>query len=163
MNTAPGPMPTIELTPEQKAKKWHDLQEQLQAIKDLERKARKEALDAAFAKPREGTNTHDFGNGYKFKVQYNTERKFTVPLNLELPERAPGKPAGVNEAVDHMVERMRRASNEGAFYAERLVKWEPKISNTEYKELPEPLRKIVDEYIVTDYKFASPKIEAPKS
>lgn len=163
MNTAPGPMPTQELTVEQKTKAWHDLQEQLAELKEKERKARKVAFDAAFARPKEGTNTFDFGNGYKFKVQYNVERKFIVPHNLSLPEKAPGKPAGVNEAVDHMVERMRRASNEGPFYAERLVKWEPKISNTEYKDLPEPLRKIVDEYIVTDYKFAAPKVETPKA
>lgn len=150
-------------TPEQLAKEWWDLQVQLKTLKDREKKARDAALAANFPKPREGTNTCEFPSGPKLKAQYNTKRKFVVPDGVDVPASSADKAPDVNDAVDHMIERLRRASNEGAFIAERLVKWKPEISNSEYNALDDKLRRIVDEYIETSFDFASPSIQFPKS
>lgn len=163
MNNASIPTQEQPKTPEQLAKEWWDLQCQLKTLKDMEKKARDAALAANFPKPNEGTNTAEFNSGPKLKAQYNTKRKFVVPDKVDVPSSIEDKAPTVNDAVDHMIERLRRASNEGAFIAERLVKWSPTISNSEYNELDDKLRKIVDDYISTSYEFASPAIHFPKS
>ena len=130
---------------------WEAAVKALAAAKDAEAALRKEVLAEAFAFDpealREGTENFELGNGYKLKAVFKISRN----LNNE------------NEAVDKLLSKIEKTGPEGAFIAERLVKWKPELSVTEYKNLPDKFRKIIDEVVTS--KEATPALElvAPKS
>ena len=130
---------------------WEQAVKALAAAKDTEAALRKEVLAEAFAFDpealREGTENFELGNGYKLKAFFKISRN----LNNE------------NEAVDKVLSKIEKTGPEGAFIAERLVKWKPELSVTEYKKLPEKFKKLFDEVVTS--KEATPALElvAPKS
>lgn len=135
-NTAPPAWPTQPVadtrTNEQKfheaLRVWQAAKERLDLAKEQEAEARKIAFDFGFADwCKEGTNTVALGNGFTCKgvLKYN--------YTLKGPE-------GVEtvDAVDNMIDMFSKiAQNEGAFIADRLVKWKPEMSVTEYRLLVE--------------------------
>lgn len=130
---------------------WREKQAQLSKLKDEEMALRKQVLGELFSFDpevlREGTENFELGQGYKVKAVFKIDYK----LNNE------------NDAVDKVLTKMEKAGAEGAVLAERLVKWEPKLSISEYKKLPDKFRKLIDEIVTT--KEATPSVElvAPKS
>ena len=130
---------------------WEQAVKALAAAKDAEAALRKEVLAEAFAFDpealREGTENFELGNGYKLKAVFKISRN----LNNE------------NEAVDKVLVKIEKTGPEGVFIAERLVKWKPELSLTEYKKLPEKFKKLFDEVVIS--KEATPTLElvAPKS
>ena len=130
---------------------WEAAVKELAAAKDAEATLRKEVLAEAFAFDpealREGTENFELGNGYKLKAVFKISRN----LNNE------------NEAVDKVLSKIEKTGPEGAFIAERLVKWKPELSVSEYKKLPEKFKKLFDEVVTS--KEATPALElvAPKS
>ena len=130
---------------------WEQAVKALAAAKDAEAALRKEVLAEAFAFDpealREGTENFELGNGYKLKAFFKISRN----LNNE------------NEAVDKVLSKIEKTGPEGAFVAERLVKWKPELSVSEYKKLPEKFKKMIDEVVTS--KEATPALElvAPKS
>lgn len=96
---------------------------------------------------REGTENIDLGNDYKLKAVFKT----SYTLNNK------------DNAVDKMLTKLENSGEEGKFIAERLVKYKPELSVTEYKNLSPKMKKIVDEVVST--KPATPTIEivAPKA
>ena len=130
---------------------WEQAVKALAAAKDAEAALRKEVLAEAFAFDpealREGTENFELGNGYKLKAFFKISRN----LNNE------------NEAVDKVLSKIEKTGPEGAFVAERLVKWKPELSVSEYKKLPEKFKKMIDEVVTS--KEATPTLElvAPKS
>ena len=130
---------------------WEQAVKALAAAKDAEAALRKEVLAEAFAFDpealREGTENFELGNGYKLKAVFKISRN----LNNE------------NEAVDKVLAKIEKTGTEGVFIAERLVKWKPELSLTEYKKLPEKFKKLFDEVVIS--KEATPTLElvAPKS
>ena len=130
---------------------WEQAVKALAAAKDAEAALRKEVLAEAFAFDpealREGTENFELGNGYKLKAVFKISRN----LNNE------------NEAVDKVLAKIEKTGPEGVFIAERLVKWKPELSLTEYKKLPEKFKKLFDEVVIS--KEATPTLElvAPKS
>ena len=130
---------------------WEAAVKALAAAKDAEAALRKEVLAEAFAFDpealREGTENFELGNGYKLKAVFKISRN----LNNE------------NEAVDKVLSKIEKTGPEGAFIAERLVKWKPELSVSEYKKLPEKFKKLFDEVVIS--KEATPTLElvAPKS
>lgn len=130
---------------------WEQAVKALAAAKDAEAALRKEVLAEAFAFDpealREGTENFELGNGYKLKAFFKISRN----LNNE------------NEAVDKVLSKIEKTGPEGAFVAERLVKWKPELSVSEYKKLPEKFKKMIDEVVTS--KEATPSLElvAPKS
>ena len=130
---------------------WEQAVKALAAAKDAEAALRKEVLAEAFAFDpealREGTENFELGNGYKLKAVFKISRN----LNNE------------NEAVDKVLSKIEKAGAEGQFIAERLVKWKPELSVSEYKKLPEKFKKMIDEVVTS--KEATPSLElvAPKT
>ena len=130
---------------------WEAAVNALAAAKDAEAALRKEVLAEAFAFDpealREGTENFELGNGYKLKAVFKISRN----LNNE------------NEAVDKLLSKIEKTGPEGAFIAERLVKWKPELSVSEYKKLPEKFKKLFDEVVTS--KEATPALElvVPKS
>ena len=130
---------------------WEAAVKALAAAKDAEAALRKEVLVEAFAFDpealREGTENFELGNGYKLKAVFKISRN----LNNE------------NDAVDKVLSKIEKAGAEGLFIAERLVKWKPELSVSEYKKLPEKFKRMIDEVVTS--KEATPSLElvAPKS
>lgn len=140
---------------------WEKIKADLKELEPKELTLRKQVAALAFPNHKPGTNDHPLNNGYTLKAQMPVRRKFVVPEGMASPHPDQPEPT-VSDAVDHMVERLRRCDNEGAFVAERLVKWEPKVVDKEYNSLNEKHKAIVDDYIET--KFGTPilEIKAPK-
>lgn len=130
---------------------WEAAVKLLAAAKDAEAALRKEVLAEAFAFDpealREGTENFELGNGYKLKAVFKISRN----LNNE------------NEAVDKVLSKIEKTGPEGAFIAERLVKWKPELSVTEYKKLPEKFKKLFDEVVTSKEAMPSLELVAPKS
>lgn len=130
---------------------WEQAVKALAAAKDAEAALRKEVLTEAFAFDpealREGTENFELGNGYKLKAVFKISRN----LNNE------------NEAVDKVLSKIEKTGPEGAFIAERLVKWKPELSVSEYKKLPEKFKKLFDEVVTSKEAMPSLELVAPKS
>lgn len=130
---------------------WEAAVKALAAAKDAEAALRKEVLAEAFAFDpealREGTENFELGNGYKLKAVFKISRN----LNNE------------NEAVDKVLSKIEKTGPEGVFIAERLVKWKPELSITEYKKLPEKFKKLFDEVVTSKEAIPSLELVAPKS
>lgn len=130
---------------------WEQAVKALAAAKDAEAALRKEVLAEAFAFDpealREGTENFELGNGYKLKAVFKISRN----LNNE------------NEAVDKVLSKIEKTGPEGAFIAERLVKWKPELSVSEYKKLPEKFKKLFDEVVTSKEAMPSLELVAPKS
>ena len=130
---------------------WEAAVKELAAAKDAEATLRKEVLAEAFAFDpealREGTENFELGNGYKLKAVFKISRN----LNNE------------NEAVDKVLSKIEKTGPEGAFIAERLVKWKPELSVSEYKKLPEKFKKLFDEVVTSKEAMPALEMVAPKS
>ena len=130
---------------------WEQAVKALAAAKDAEAALRKEVLAEVFSFDpealREGTENFELGNGYKLKAVFKISRN----LNNE------------NEAVDKVLSKIEKTGPEGAFIAERLVKWKPELSLTEYKKLPEKFKKLFDEVVTSKEAIPALELVAPKS
>jgi len=130
---------------------WQEAAKTLAAAKETESALRAEVLKNAFAFDpealREGTENIELGAGYKLKAVFKINRSFV----------------GGQEAVEKALQKIEKTGPEGEFIAERLVKWKPELSITEYKTLPDKFRKVIDEIVTS--KEATPALElvAPKS
>lgn len=136
---------------------WRAKAEALETAKAQELVARGEVAKL-FPEPKEGTNTIDLGNGYKLKYVHSFNFNLS---NSDQPKPESGmEPLATDKALD-LIEKM---GNEGSFIAERLVKWSPELSITEYRKLlpDSPIKKAIDKALKISP--AAPKItlETPK-
>lgn len=101
--------------------KWLAAQQALAAAKDAEAALRKQVVaDIIQAKPGEkGTRNYELNAGYKLKA--------VLKLNYKLN----------NDEVDATLDRIEEIGEEGKFIAERLVKFKPELSISEYNTLAE--------------------------
>lgn len=131
--------------------KWQEAVKALAAAKEAESVLRCEVLKNAFAfNPealREGTENIELGNGYKLKATFKISRGFV----------------GGNEALEKALQKIEKSGPEGEFIAERLIRWKPELSVSEYKKLPAKFENIINEVISS--KEATPSVELviPKS
>ena len=85
----------------------------------------------AFAGLEDGTqHTAPLGNGYKLKGKR--------PISYK-----------VSGDVDAALEAIAQVGNEGSFIADRLVKWTPSLSLTEYNAISDDMRKLIDPCVTT--------------
>lgn len=130
---------------------WEQAVKALAAAKDAEAALRKEVLAEAFAFDpealREGTENFELGNGYKLKAVFKISRTMN----------------NADDAVDKLLTKIEKTCPEGQFIAERLVKWKPELSVSEYKKLPEKFKKLIDEVVVSKEAMPTLELVAPKS
>lgn len=135
-------------------KDWESAKANAAAAVIAERAARAAVVDHVFGEDAVyGTNNFELGNGYKLK--------YVRSLNYTLDKGDLDPNTGENN-TDRALSAMRSTGNDGAFIADRLVKWTPELSISEYKTLSDTHKKIINTVITT--KDASPelKIEGPK-
>jgi hypothetical protein len=111
-------MPTIEQ--HTALQYWDRTKRALDAAKEAESAARTAAVMAFFPNGHvpKGTNNFDLGDSW--------EAKFTGVLNFKVDDAA----------AKVAVQALYSQGEKGAFVADRLFRWEPKLSVTEYTKLP---------------------------
>lgn len=128
-------------TKEAKLQRWLAAKDLLDKAKDAEMEARK-AVVAAYpfdAGKKEGTQRLDLANGWQLKV--------VLKQNYKLDK----------DATDAALDKIEASGPEGKFIGERLVKWSPDLSLSEYRVLPPALKTIIDGVLtITD---GSPTLE----
>ena len=101
--------------------RWNEAKLALKEAQEAERELRAMAVSLAFpgiAPDAEGAKRVPLGNDKELKV--------TFKLNYKLDP----------DAADDALTAMEKAGEEGKFLAERLVKWKPELSISEYRKLP---------------------------
>lgn len=130
---------------------WQQKRHQLEALKEAELIARNKVVAHLFEEitDKEGTENFDIGSGYKLKVVF--------AQNLSVPTAENGK------AVKEVIEQLTAKGDDGKFIADRLFRWKPELSKSEYKGLAPSMKRIVDKVVTT--KAAQPTLEiiAPKN
>lgn len=112
---------------------------------EREKELRSMIFGTFFGDLEEGTtHNHALGNGYKL-----TGKR---PLNYKLSV----------ELTDHALIEIEAMGNSGPFVAERLVKWEPKLSLTEYNNLTDEQRAAIDKALTVTPGLPSLELKEPK-
>lgn len=162
-------------TPEQLAarraaviKAWLDAVTPKKEWEAYEKLKRAEATALCFPNPVKGTQRFELGGGYKLKlvhgVTYSLGDKDMVDPTLN-------EKVSIETQVNGTLEAIRALGNEGPFLADRLVKWKPELSATEYEalatdgasEAQKEAKKLIDSILTI--KPASPQLsyEEPKT
>ena len=134
---------------------WEESKKALEVAKEKEMEQRKAVVAFAFDPNKEsGTERIELGNGYQAKAVKKINYGFVKDAEGKLNKRA----------IDKALERIEKIGGPvGELIAERLVKWTPDLSLTEYKQLDEKYKKIIDEVIVTSEGAPTLEIIAPKA
>lgn len=108
----------------------------------------KEALDAAKVKEAEFRQRVVTIFSTAAEMHSGTENVPTFGGVVKIVHTLDYKFKGDNDAVDNLLERIETGFEGGVILADRLVKWSPELSVSEYKKLPDEARKMVDREIV---------------
>lgn len=132
--------PFEDMTRDEQLLAWKDAKRTLDAAKEAEMTMRKAIVEAHFDATKVGTQNIELGQGWKVKA--------VVKQNYKLDSDA--------EKVEDVLDTLED------WQAERLVKWSPTLSVSEYKKLSDEDRAAIDKVLTID--FASPTLEliAPK-
>ncbi len=127
---------------------WQEAVKALAVAKEAEAALRNEVIAANFAEHKEeGTENVELGNGYKLKAV------FKLSYTLDNKE----------EGVDKALTKLEKMGAEGQFVAERLVRWKPELSVSEYKKLDDKYKKVIDTVLTTKPGLPSLELVEPKS
>ena len=133
---------------------WEESKKALEVAKEKEMEQRKAVVAFAFDPNKEsGTERIELGNGYQAKAVKKVSYSFIKTEGGKLNKAA----------IDNALSKIEKTGPAGELIAERLVKWTPDLSLTEYKQLDEKFKKIIDEVIVTSEGAPTLEIIAPKS
>ena len=130
------------LTPEQTEllRQWENAKTQASYWKEQEMELRKQVAHAGITDDNEGTNRAEIGNGYQLKT--------VIKINYKIDSD--------RKAVDKVLARLPDD------IADRLIKWTPTLSLTEYKALNERHKAIADTVITTSEGAPTVEIIEPK-
>lgn len=124
---------------------WSTAQSQLAYWKELESQKRIEALTLCFETPPDsGTVNYDLGKGFVLKAVFKE--------NYKLNEK------GLDAALD----KIEKLGEAGELIVNRVIRWKPELSKTEYEAMPPNMRKILDEVITISPGTPSLSLVTPK-
>lgn len=133
---------------------WQKKQAELATAKDNEISARKKAVMFMHDPAKSGsTENVPLGGGYIAKMK--------VPIRYGFVQNDAGR---VDKArIEKALSKIEKDGEAGELIAERLIKWTPDLSLTEYKQLSDKYRKIIDDVIVTTEGTPTLEIVEPKA
>lgn len=135
---------TLKLNDNDLLVQWNKTQGILQTYKLKEQELRLEIVRRKFETAPIGTTNFDLPKGFKLKcVKKQTYRVDTAEVETALDE-------------------IRKLGNEGVFIANRLIKWKPELSLTEYKQIPEKVKAIIDKVLTISDAMPTLEIVEPK-
>lgn len=131
---------------------WHKTQGLAQTWKLKEAALREECVRRIFSSSvAAGTYNHELGKGYKLKCvrkdTYTPVMKKTNPDDLTITEA---------------LVKIRELGNEGTFIADRIIKWKPDLSLTEFKQAPENIKKIILDAVIVKPAMPTLEVVEPK-
>jgi hypothetical protein len=130
---------------------WRVASENLASAKHIEARLRKEVV-AAFSQDQKpghsGTETLDIGFGYKLKIVHK--------LSYKLDN------ANICEKLHAVLDKIEKSVEGGNIIAERIVKWSPELSLTEYKLLSNPHKALIDTVLTVSDATPSIELVSPK-
>jgi hypothetical protein len=137
------------LTPDEILVNWQMARDDLKRAINTEMYYRTLAIGTFFQNvdktTAEGTHNYDLGNEYKLKC--------TFKLNYKLDGR---------DKVDAMLDKLTDTGEDGKFIADRIIKWAPSLSLSEYRVLSPEQKKVVDSVITVQPATPSLEIVEPK-
>lgn len=133
---------------------WQNKGAALAAAKEQEMTARKLAVMFMHDPSKTGTTENvELGNGYKAKMK--------VPVRYGFIQNSEGRTD--KKRIEKALGWIESDGEAGELVADRLIKWTPELSLTEYKQLPDRFKKIIDEVIVTSEGTPTLEIVEPKA
>lgn len=134
---------------------WETSKKEVEAAKEKEMQLRKKAVALMHDPSRTGsTENVDLGGGWK--------ATFKVPVKYSFVKNVDGKTDKAK--IERALSKIEKDGEAGELVAERLVKWTPELSLTEYKQLPEKYLKIINEVLETSTDGAPTlEIKEPKA
>jgi len=133
--------------------KWEVSKKELEIAKAKEMDLRKQCVLIGFDPDKiKGTEHVPLANGYKATA--------VKSINYNFIKNAEGKTD--KKAIDRALSFMEADGPAGELIAERLVKWKPELSLTEYNQLPPTYKEVIDKVIVTSEGAPTLDIVAPK-
>lgn len=141
------PQPTPEQVRDAAILEWLNSVKMLAAAKADEVTRRNAIVAMCFPNPTEGTNNLVLGNGYTLKcvVKYN----YTMDKD--------------NAKVEAALEAIERLGDEGKFLSDRIVRWTPELSVTEYRELGPKYKAEIDKVVTIKPGQSSLELAEPKA
>ena len=127
-------IPEDKLTPELLAS-WYEMADQLKSLRASEALLRKSIFKKAFPNPKEGTNKYELDDGYVLSGKY--------ALTRSVDEGA------YSSILDNLYE--------AKIKVDKLVKFKPSISKSEYSRLTDEQRDLFDQCLVI--KPGSPSLD----
>jgi hypothetical protein len=128
---------------------WQQAVQTLAAAKQIEMALRNQVLkdEFDFSKEveRKGTENIELGNGYKLKAVFKMTPKMSSA-----------------DEVDVALTKLESKIEGGKLLADRIVKWTPELSVSEYNKLPDAARKIIDAVVVFSPGTPSLEFVVPK-
>ena len=127
---------------------WKESQKELARIKKEEMELRNKVIAVIFnpSPDAEGTQNFDLGNNYKlkavFKQSYSLQNK--------------------DGQLDKAIARMEKLGDEAEYIIDRLIKWKPELSISEYKNLPNAYCKILESALTIKPSAPSLELVEPK-
>jgi len=131
---------------------WDMLKKESAALVEREKELRKKCCDL-FEDKSKGTKNLELANGYKLKAVF--KHNITLKsLNDEIDTVT---------AVSTVLDKIEATGAAGVLIAERLVKWKPELSLTEYNQLPDNFKQLIDTVIVTTEATPTLELVEPKN
>ena len=132
---------------------WQTAKSDLEIAKEREMSLRILAVDFMADPEKVGkTDNVDLGNGYKAKMK--------IPLIYSFVKNKDEK---IDKArIEKALSKIESDGDAGELIAERLVKWAPSLSLTEYNQLSERHLKIINEVLITSEGTPTLEIVEPK-
>lgn len=127
---------------------WQKSKNEVEVAKEAEMKARKLLVEFASDPSKEkGTENVDLGNDYKLKIVKKINYGF-------VPDR---------NQINAVLNGIESTGEVGKLIADRIVKWNPVLSMTEYNQLDPEFKKAMDTIIVTTEGAPTVEIVEPKA
>ena len=132
---------------------WEAAKHLLEVAKAEEIEARVAAVDFMADPEKVGkVDNVDLGNGYKAKLK--------IPVNYGFIKDSDGKLDKTR--IDKALSKIEKDGGAGELIAERLVKWTPALSLTEYKLLTPKHKAAIDEVLIVSEGTPTLEIVEPK-
>lgn len=130
---------------------WHKTQGLAATWKQKEVGIREEVVRRLFAEKPTGTHNYDLGKGYILKCV--KKETYTPIVKKTLPD---------DVTITEALQKIRTLGNEGSFIADRIVKWKPELSLTEFKQAPDNIKNLILDAIVIKPAMPTLEVVEPK-
>lgn len=145
---------------------WRDTKDSLTTAKEAEMSARLTLTSTCFPTPKKGTQRYPLDGGYNVKLQFG----YNFSLGVKGKTDDQGLEVSVYDQVVALERDIANLGPEGQLLVDRLIKWKPELSGTEYEalardsasEVEVQAKALIDEILTVTPKSPTLDLEEPK-